>query len=347
MTGQGSAFPADLTLATAGTATWRTLLAACLRDTARKLRIWAGRGTAPPLDAALRQLDDRTLLALLHQTQVGTLARALLVEPCPLAAAAQAEVAAALCQWLRHDGQLDAQRRAVLDARHPICAAFPTVALCLRDTNPLPIFDHHPERRGNQVGLADRPLHAWTEMLDLNLRQIDRYLPHLAAELRLGLQAIFPVGFDTEKHQSASYLHAIGAVYLTLHPAPMTMVEALIHEFQHNKLHALLLLDDVMTNGVEARYASPVRPDLRPLRGVLLAVHAFLPVAELYVRMRDAGDELSRGHYFGERLRQVAMLNRSGVETLRNHAVWTAMGGNLWRETEALEARLWLQATRR
>ena len=69
----------------------------------------------------------------------------------------------------------------------------------------------------------------------------------------------------------------------------MIMTEAIIHEFQHNKFNVSAYSAEYLTNAFHPLYKSPVRPDPRPLWGILLAVHAFLPVAELYRRMRDAG----------------------------------------------------------
>ena len=108
--------------------------------------------------------------------------------------------------------------------------------------------------------------------------------------MRLLMQLLLPVGFDRERHLSASYAEAIGAAYLSLHPDGMTMAEALIHEFSHNKINALARLEPLLENGDGARFGSPLRPDPRPLHGVLLAVHAFVPVARLYERMIEAAD---------------------------------------------------------
>ena len=78
-------------------------------------------------------------------------------------------------------------------------------------------------------------------------------------------------------------------MYLTLHPNVMTMTEAVVHEFQHNKFNVASDSVEYLENAFHPLYQSPIRPDPRPLWGILLAVHAFLPVAELYRRMRDAG----------------------------------------------------------
>ncbi len=140
------------------------------------------------------------------------------------------------------------------------------------------------------------------------------------------IELVVPTGHHPETHRSASYRESIGAVYLTLHPNVMTLAEAVIHEFSHNKLHALFELDPVIENDAAARFTSPVRPDPRPLRGVLLAVHAFLPVARLYEKMTEAGHPLALGHYFPERFAQIRGLNREGASTVFAHAKPTPVG---------------------
>ena len=97
-----------------------------------------------------------------------------------------------------------------------------------------------------------------------------------SAELASTTDRLVPVGFEPEMHLSASYREAPGTVYLTLHPDPLTMAEAIIHETQHGKLNRLMWLDPVLRNGyilgmVEA--AGEARSSTAA--GVLLAVHAF------------------------------------------------------------------------
>ena len=113
---------------------------------------------------------------------------------------------------------------------------------------------------------------------------------------------------------------------------PMTLAEAILHEFSHNKLHALLEQGPLLHNAWAPLYTSPVRPDPRPLHGVLLAVHAFLPVARMLASMLSSGT--------GEveaRLRQVAIGNHAAAETLRAHARPTALGEPLLAEILRLD----------
>lgn len=205
------------------------------------------------------------------------------------------------------------------------------------DANPIAAFEAHPDKAGNHVDLGGRGEEEWTATLEQSFALISRYLPGEAEEMATLLQQVIPVGYDPIKHLSASYREAVGTVYLTLHPNLMTMTEALIHEFQHNKFNLAAHGTEFLHNAFHPLYKSPIRPDPRPLWGIALAVHAFLPVAELYRRMRDAGHDGSNHPDFERRLSEIDLKNHEGMDMLRAHAEWTADGRALFDELEALE----------
>jgi len=221
-----------------------------------------------------------------------------------------------------------------LSARRPAGAYHAVeraLVLATVDTNPLAMLEAHPDKAGNAIDLGGQPIEAWVASLREALALIDAHLPVLRDELDLVVQQVVPVGYDERTHLSASYAEAVGTIYMTLHPNPWTMAEALIHEHQHNKLNALLDLDPVLLNDRSERYASPVRPDPRPLLGVLLAVHAFLPVEALYRAAIDAGQTART-----RRLEQVVQKNREGAQVLAAHARPTDVGRGLLDEIAAL-----------
>ncbi|MBK8696875.1 MAG: hypothetical protein IPN17_32580 [Deltaproteobacteria bacterium] len=163
-------------------------------------------------------------------------------------------------------------------------------------------------------------------------RLVARRQPALRAEMDLFVHQIVPVGYHDQRHLSASYQESIGTIYMTLHPNLMTMTEALIHEFSHNKINALFELDPVLDNAFWPLYASPVRPDPRPLHGVVLAVHAFQPIARLYEAMTAAGEPVSKSPDFQRRFAQIRKVNRDGAEVVLGHGVPTAVGRGLLDE---------------
>jgi HEXXH motif-containing protein len=207
------------------------------------------------------------------------------------------------------------------------------------DHNPIAAFEAHPDKAGNPVDLGGRPEEEWIAILEQAFARIARFMPGMFAEMGTMLHQVIPVGYDTVRHLSASYREAVGTIYLTLHPSVMIMTEAVIHEFQHNKFNVSAYSAEYLANAFSPLYKSPIRPDPRPLWGILLAVHAFLPVAELYRRMRDAGDPQAGQPDSARRLSELDLKNHEGMDMLRAHAQFTPAGRALFDELEALERR--------
>ncbi len=207
------------------------------------------------------------------------------------------------------------------------------------DHNPIAEFEAHPDKAGNHVDLGGHSEQDWIGVLDQCFALLEEFMPGELAEMRTMLHVIIPVGYHEVRHLSASYREAVGTIYLTLHPNVMTMVEALVHEFQHNKLNVSAHSVELLVNGLHPLYASPVRPDPRPLWGILLAVHAFLPVAELYRRMRDGGHPWAALGGFERRLAELDHKNHEGMEMLRAHAQFTTAGRAVFDELQTLERR--------
>lgn len=227
---------------------------------------------------------------------------------------------------------------------HPIGDA---TQLATIDQNPIAAFEAHPDKQGNAVDLGGRPEAEWIAALDQAFALVQTFLPQTFGEIRLMLQEVVPVGYDDVRHLSASYREAIGTIYMTLHPNVMTMTEAVLHEFQHNKINVASYELDFLENAFHPLYKSPVRPDPRPLWGILLAVHAFLPVAELLRRIRDGGHPLATQSGFDARVSEIDLKNHEGMEMLRAHARFTPAGRALFGELEEMERRHLAERTAR
>jgi len=205
------------------------------------------------------------------------------------------------------------------------------------DNNPLALVEAHPDKDGNTLSLGTADASAWVAALDEARALTRSVLPALAAEHRALLGTVIPVGGPMERSLSASYREAPGLVYVSLHTRPLVLATALLHEVQHNKLNLVSHADPLLEDGGRSLHASPVRPDLRPLWGVLLAVHAFLPVAELYARLRAMDHPLAQEGSFAAEHAAVLAGNREGMDTLRAHARPTELGGALLAGMDRLE----------
>lgn len=222
----------------------------------------------------------------------------------------------------------------------PFLALGHGLSLSIWDKNPLSMLEEHPDKHGNALSLGGRDQEAWRAALSEALKLLEAGLPAWLGELPDTLCRLVPVGFEPERHLSASYREAPGVAYLTLHPDPLTLAEAIVHEAQHSKLNLLSWLDAVLVNGRTTWTPSPVRPDLRPLMGVLLAVHAFVPVAALHAGLAAMDHPISRAAPFQRRRAEVLASNQRGVVVLQRLAEPTELGQRLLHELVVLHSAL-------
>ena len=96
---------------------------------------------------------------------------------------------------------------------------------------------------------------------------------------------------------SASSRQLPGLLQLSVHD-PIQVLEALIHETAHHHMFLVEASGPVVNPSHEGTYPSPLRPEPRPLRGVLAAYHALVYMCAFYVDvLRDdfvAADECER-----------------------------------------------------
>ncbi len=150
---------------------------------------------------------------------------------------------------------------------------------------------------------------------------------------------------------SSSYVNMRGTICLSHADDPLLQAETLIHEFCHQKMNQLLLVDPVLAPGQAGQvFFSPWRPDARRLRGLILGAHAFLNVAAYLIK------SLSREEYDVQE-RVSVMLNVSrrlfevddALRTVCGYASFTDFGARfilgMCRETQkAFHAVQWFPA---
>lgn len=129
--------------------------------------------------------------------------------------------------------------------------------------------------------------------------------------------------------QGSSALRAFGGIIVDIEPSPSLIdaVALLVHEAAHNVLFALAPKDGVVRNGLEERYSSPLRDDLRPLEGIF---HAVFVVARMAFAMREliGSGQLTpeQAERAAEILEDCARMFADGDQTLARHAELTEEG---------------------
>jgi HEXXH motif-containing protein len=158
------------------------------------------------------------------------------------------------------------------------------------------------------VELADRDayrdLRAPTRPRPLSAAAIDRWRRFLGESWSLlvrdhrtaaqaiagGLRMIAPLpAKEPFRHLSASGGEAFGGVLLSEPDDAVQLAATLVHEFQHQKLGALLHLLTFAREGTALRYYAGWRDDPRPLSGLLQGAYAFAGVARFWNVHRRTG----------------------------------------------------------
>lgn len=212
----------------------------------------------------------------------------------------------------------------------------PRLVLSTYDSNPLSMYEAHPDKDGNAISLGDHAPEVWTKAYYDALEIIRLTLPTWFEEAKITMRRLVPVGYLPERHLSATYREAPHVAYMTLCENPMTIAEAIIHETQHTKINQLSWIDPIVHNGLTCWTQSPVRPDLRPLWGVLLAAHAFVPVAIMHKRLADLDHPCTHTERFPRRRCEVIAGNHRAMTAVVEKSEATDLGRRLIQEMNAM-----------
>jgi len=146
---------------------------------------------------------------------------------------------------------------------------------------------------------------------------------------------------ETRDHaRSHSPADMPGAVFMTV-DEPARTGDLLCHEASHVRMNRLRLFDRVAQArdpaAEAAGFHSPWRRDLRPLRGLIDGVHAFLNVCHYHARLAGlCPQEYGRSGIYARQKRNVL----AALDLVRSHALPTALGRLLIDEFEREAARL-------
>ncbi|MGW0142088.1 aKG-HExxH-type peptide beta-hydroxylase [Streptomyces calvus] len=135
-----------------------------------------------------------------------------------------------------------------------------------------------------------------------------------------------------EVRVSASSGDAYGAMVIARPASPLALAEALVHEFQHSKLAALIHLFPLLDDDRAERYYAPWRPDPRHLTGLLHGAYAFTGVAGFWRdRLSDPEHAGTAAYHFALRRTQSRLVVRTLLTSGRLTAPGRALVGGLAR----------------
>ncbi len=138
----------------------------------------------------------------------------------------------------------------------------------------------HPEHEKNNIGITfwSKSFDDWKELFSHSFSLLATISPGFMSEIHLVIKKIIPFDVSSKKHNSGSYSNAIGCLLMS-YPVEVdnpefVLIEAIIHEYNHNKLHLINQNEKLVLSDKREIYYSPYRPDARHLQGIYFWVHA-------------------------------------------------------------------------
>ena len=122
------------------------------------------------------------------------------------------------------------------------------------------------------------------------IERIRRCLPDTLEWISAATAVIVPMrnpGLDVVR--SGSQATVPGLVWTDLCGGNSQILETVVHETAHNHLYTAEAEAPLVDPDHQGRYASPLRPEPRPLRGIMLACHALAYMTAAFVDGRRAG----------------------------------------------------------
>lgn len=148
------------------------------------------------------------------------------------------------------------------------------------------------------------------------------------------------MGVSVKKHNSASYSSCIGHLYMSYpiemeHPE-LALVEAIIHESNHNKLNLIMKDNPLILNTREEVYYSPYRPDARHIHGIYLGLHAMVAVFYTFFSAYKNGTLLLEPEWIEKSLAYV-IKNGISIRVLSKYGIFTELGKTILDEMISLQ----------
>ncbi|WP_410568332.1 HEXXH motif domain-containing protein [Amycolatopsis sp. cmx-4-61] len=141
--------------------------------------------------------------------------------------------------------------------------------------------------------LAESESADWRNLLGEAWNLIVEHLPEYAEVLPTGLMSIVPEPAVPFRLPSASTGEAFGSAVIAAPDEPAALAAALVHEFQHVRLGALLQLARLHDDDRTERLYAPWREDPRPLGGLVHGIYAFFGVSAFWrARSKACPDDL-------------------------------------------------------
>jgi hypothetical protein len=137
---------------------------------------------------------------------------------------------------------------------------------------------NHPDHSSVEMGFWDVSVADWNTLFAEAFSIVRQVSPGFMDEIDLLLDKIIPFWVSEWVHNSGSYSDFIWHIAMSypkgMYYPEIALLEAILHEYNHNKLNLILQTQSLVLNDYSENYYSPYRPDARHIHGIYLGLHA-------------------------------------------------------------------------
>lgn len=202
-------------------------------------------------------------------------------------------------------------------------------------------INHPSQKDGAQLtGFSSIEEKEWLNLYAQVFEKIREIHPWFYTELTSVLQKVVPIGISRDCHNSGSFSDCIGHIYMSypignIEPV-IAVLEAVIHEYNHNKLHIIMMSDPLILNSGEEIYYSPYRPDARHLYGIYAWLHALSAVLYVIFTWIQEGTLTSPSKDLILKSLLYFMKDEASVRVLEKYGKFSPLGQELLNEMKAV-----------
>ncbi len=136
----------------------------------------------------------------------------------------------------------------------------------------------HPDHEWISIWYWNKSKEEWKALFSESFSILKSVSPGFMSEVNTLLRKVIAFGVSHKVHNSWSNNHIIGHILMS-YPTWMSnpefaILEAILHEYNHNKINLIMKTDPLILNDRRRLYYSPYRPDARHIPWIYLGIHA-------------------------------------------------------------------------
>lgn len=215
------------------------------------------------------------------------------------------------------------------------------IVITLGFTNPDIEKHSHPDHKRDNISITfgSKDPAEWRALFAKAFDILQLVSPDFMYEINSVIRKIIPFDVSEGVHNSWSYSNAIGHLVMSYPVAveypELVLLEAILHEYNHNKLNLILQTESLTLNDRREIYYSPYRPDARHIHGIFLGVHA---IAWAYWVIWNAhiSGIISLPEKWQEKAVLYVLKNWLSLQVIDSHAQLTPLGKNILEEIRSI-----------